>query len=550
MHAGQPELSLGASYFMFSSPISDMIMRPNSNVSPQIGTADLSGQTRLPEENSPPPEQPKEKVPQLSVRLPASAGLGEQINGSVAADVNEPESRRTDSASGDPSQQPSSEPQLSVRSSSETASKITSDITPSERERIDSLSTEELLVFWTEKAEKGNAEAQYKLGKIYGDGKFVEKNFTEALLWYGKAADQGHKDAQYSIGYLYFYGLGVPVNKRQAASFFRKAAKQDDVNAQFFLADMYRHGEGVARNDRRAVLWFNRAALAGHQDSEYALAEMHGKGRGVQKNLSFAFNTYSKLAAAGYTSAQLKLAEMYARGGFVKQDFAQAAKLYRQAAELGDPLAQMHLSFMYEDGNGVDQDYKEAVRWRLLSQRTEKDTVKEVKFSDSSDEEFIKNLPIVLKASPTFNELKILNLTEFRCSEAGISVVNDLIRSNSKIESISIKVSAEAGDDAIVALIETIEAALRETNIQMTDLTFIGSRPSHELQKSIKGVIQQNRDIRELREYMEKFRRTTGALVPSELQLLLAEQLIIQNIRQGLNKEVARAAVDEFLMSL
>ena len=525
-------------------------MRPKSLVSPQNGTADLSGQTRLPDEDSPPPDQAKEEVPQLSVRLPASAGLGEQINGSVAADVNEPGSNRTDSASGDPSQQPSSEPHLSVRSSSETASKITSDITPSERERIDSLSTEELFAFWTEKAEKGNAEAQYKLGEMHCDGKLGKKNFPEALLWYGRAADQGHKDAQHSMGFLYFHGLGVPVNKRQAASFFRKAAKQDDVNAQFFLADMYRRGKGVVRNDRRAVLWFKRAALAGHQDSAYALAEMHQKGRGVKKDLSFAINTYSNLAAAGHTSAQLRLAEMYAKGEFVKQDFAQAAKWYRQAAELGNPLAQIHLSFMYEDGNGVEQDYKEALRWKLLSKRSEKDTVKEVDLSDTSDDEFIKNLPIVLKASPEFTELKILNFNEFRCSEAGISVVNDLIRSNSKIESISIEVSDEADDDAIVALIETIETALRETNIQMTDLTFIGRRPSHELQKSIKGLIQQNRDIAELRDYVVKFRRTTGALVPSELQLLLADQLIIQNIRQGLNKEIARAAVDEFLMSL
>lgn len=41
------------------------------------------------------------------------------------------------------------------------------------------------------KAEQGNAEAQYSLGVCYRCGDGVEKNLEEAIKWYKKAAEQG-----------------------------------------------------------------------------------------------------------------------------------------------------------------------------------------------------------------------------------------------------------------------------------------------------------------------------------------------------------------------
>ncbi|MCY4673957.1 MAG: tetratricopeptide repeat protein [Bacteroidetes bacterium] len=60
------------------------------------------------------------------------------------------------------------------------------------------------------RAEQGDAEAQYELGKAYSVGEGVPQNSTEAVRWYRKAAEQGHPLAQYELGKAYHNGEDVP----------------------------------------------------------------------------------------------------------------------------------------------------------------------------------------------------------------------------------------------------------------------------------------------------------------------------------------------------
>lgn len=46
------------------------------------------------------------------------------------------------------------------------------------------------------KAQKGNAEAQYKLGLMYDNGDGVTQDYSEAVKWIRKAAQQELTDAQ------------------------------------------------------------------------------------------------------------------------------------------------------------------------------------------------------------------------------------------------------------------------------------------------------------------------------------------------------------------
>ena len=52
----------------------------------------------------------------------------------------------------------------------------------------------------TEKAESGNAQAQYDLGILYYVGRDMEKNLEKGAEWLLKAANQGHPEAQYATG--------------------------------------------------------------------------------------------------------------------------------------------------------------------------------------------------------------------------------------------------------------------------------------------------------------------------------------------------------------
>src|SRR4030095_15678393 len=74
------------------------------------------------------------------------------------------------------------------------------------------------------KAERGEAEAQKDLGKIYATGDLLKLDYKEAAKWYRLAADQGHAGAQRALGELYEAGQGVPRDLAEAAKWYRRAA--------------------------------------------------------------------------------------------------------------------------------------------------------------------------------------------------------------------------------------------------------------------------------------------------------------------------------------
>lgn len=92
-------------------------------------------------------------------------------------------------------------------------------------------------------AERGDAEAQYKLSHAYGYGKGVKRDFVKSHQWRMKSAEQGYIDAQREMGNWYYYNSGKD-KYRKAFPWYEKAAKQGDSSSQFNLGEMYQNGWG------------------------------------------------------------------------------------------------------------------------------------------------------------------------------------------------------------------------------------------------------------------------------------------------------------------
>ena len=73
-------------------------------------------------------------------------------------------------------------------------------------------------------AEKGDAEAQLKLGVMYDTGLGAPQNHAQAVKWYRLAADKGKTEAQFNLGFLYSMGQGVPRNYIEAHMWLSLAA--------------------------------------------------------------------------------------------------------------------------------------------------------------------------------------------------------------------------------------------------------------------------------------------------------------------------------------
>ena len=75
---------------------------------------------------------------------------------------------------------------------------------------------------WRPLAEKGDANAQYELGRMYSNGHGVPKDDTEAARWFRLAAEQGYAKAQFNLGYMYQNGYGVPKDMTEAVRWFEQ----------------------------------------------------------------------------------------------------------------------------------------------------------------------------------------------------------------------------------------------------------------------------------------------------------------------------------------
>ena len=119
------------------------------------------------------------------------------------------------------------------------------------------------LNLWRPLADKGNPEAQNRLGTMYYLGKGVKQDETEAAKWFRRAGDQGYANAQINLGAAYSEGHGVKRNAAEAAKWYRRAAEQGNALAQNNLGVMYAKGEGVAQDFVQAYMWYNLSAAQG-----------------------------------------------------------------------------------------------------------------------------------------------------------------------------------------------------------------------------------------------------------------------------------------------
>ncbi len=139
-----------------------------------------------------------------------------------------------------------------------------------------------------------------------GVAAFEAKNFSQALALLGTIAEKGHADAQYRLAIMYQNGLGLVRNELLAMKWMISSANQGFAWAQHGLGFMYMDGDCVPKNGEKAVTWFTRSAEQGMAGSQTALAMMYETGNGVEKDLDEARKWYRM---AGFAEEEMNLAE-------------------------------------------------------------------------------------------------------------------------------------------------------------------------------------------------------------------------------------------------
>jgi len=175
-----------------------------------------------------------------------------------------------------------------------------------------------------QKAYTGDPEAQYRIGRIYYEGKGIR-----------------------------YDGKGIPHDYNKAIEYFLKSAKQGYAQAQNDLALIYLNGHGVVENPQEAVSWLSLAAEQNLPEAQYHLSSLYAQGQGVSRNEDVAFDLLLKSAQANFVKAQYNLGIYYIFG----RNFSFRAK------NLADMIRAIHTVHENVFPNLNEQDIELGFSW-------------------------------------------------------------------------------------------------------------------------------------------------------------------------------------------
>ena len=189
-------------------------------------------------------------------------------------------------------------------------------------------------------AEKGDLDAQHKLGVMYVRGVGVKKDEKIGYAWYRRAASKGHADSQYIVGDL----AELEGDYELALKWFSEAANQGHLRAQVHLGSSYTGRGGTCPIDYRlAIKWYTKAALQGHELACWDLAQI------FDGTLSLRGKWIHPLSADNPLKEYI--------------DYKKAFLYYKKAAFLGSKSCQRKVGGMYESGVGITADFVKSYAW-------------------------------------------------------------------------------------------------------------------------------------------------------------------------------------------
>ena len=277
---------------------------------------------------------------------------------------------------------------------------------------------------YLDKAEHGDIEAQYRIGRLYFYGfEDIKKDYREGKRWLKKAADSGHPLAVFELGKMKLQSKKTMERwdgleqLLLAFRFLKTQAENGNFHAEKAMAEYYQKGlifeadpdmagDWLKRaeehqsmkqsmyskfashywldEDEELEQWFNRTEQAMEQSrkDKAEACEWYRNGKEDLKtgNIEKAKEYFRQAADKDHTFAQYQMGKLCAEEGEACQDEAQRESLMEESrlyyakaldgflkaeAENGDVLYQSIIARMYYNGLGTEQDYEKAFIYYL-----------------------------------------------------------------------------------------------------------------------------------------------------------------------------------------
>jgi len=228
-------------------------------------------------------------------------------------------------------------------------------------------------------------EGIYMLGRMYEEGKGVEKNYEQAFKLYQAAL---HSDnAKLRIANFYETGKFVSKSVTNAIKIYNELQKKNNAFAMYKIGSFYFSGEGLKKDLNNAYKWLNKALLAGSVEAMNHFRIIGTKSKTDTRTTQDLFNAGRALVnkkqveeALPYLEAAAKerflpaislMYEIYKNGIGVDKDLVSAYKVLKRYESYKEPEIYYLIGQTFENGEGVDSSYVLAAEYYELASNLE-----------------------------------------------------------------------------------------------------------------------------------------------------------------------------------
>ncbi|MDT8336996.1 MAG: tetratricopeptide repeat protein [Candidatus Izemoplasmatales bacterium] len=223
-------------------------------------------------------------------------------------------------------------------------------------------------------------EGIYMLGRMYEEGKGVDKNLEQAFKLY-QAANHS-ENAKLRIANFYEYGKYVDKSLTSAIKIYNELQKNENAYAMYKIGAFYFSGEGLKKDLNNAYKWLNKALLAGSVEAMNYFRIIGTKSKTDVRSTSEIYNTGKSLVEKGlieealpylnaaasekYLPAIIQIYEIYKNGIVFEKDLVMAFKTLQKYESYKEAKIYYLMGRAYELGEGVDSSFVKAANYYEL----------------------------------------------------------------------------------------------------------------------------------------------------------------------------------------
>ena len=201
---------------------------------------------------------------------------------------------------------------------------------------------------------KGNADAAVVLSTHYATHESLTDR--ELIDYFTSKANEGDADAAYTLGRLSELSVGSGFDPSKVYGAYKRAAEMGSIYGRHALALCILNGCGVTRNREEGVSMLRELADEGLPEAVASLAKCYEYGTGVEKDQKMAFDLYEKMVDLGSALGMYHMGRCYMDGVGVEKDANYSYCWYVMAASKGSREGLYGLARCNMGGIGLDKN--------------------------------------------------------------------------------------------------------------------------------------------------------------------------------------------------